>query len=136
MVVVQFYIIYHTQSIFIGVLGQLHVLVSFPVTWFLYRVIFQFKYMGMLNFMSMFVILGIGADDIFVFVDAWKQAQLEGPAVNKNLKTRLHWAWNRAASAMLITSLTDGHKCNQHCCRSKNFRGLYGHTCDGELHLR
>ena len=55
----------------------------------------------------MFIIIGIGADDIFVFIDAWQQALLEGPEVNKNLETRLNWAWNRAAKAMLITSLTD-----------------------------
>lgn len=61
-VIVLLYIIYHTESIFLGVLGQLHIIISFPVTWFIYRCIFQFKYMGMLNFISMFVIIGIGAD--------------------------------------------------------------------------
>eukprot|EP00942_MAST-04A_sp_MAST-4A-sp1_P003305 g3305.t1 len=105
--IVLFYIIYHTGSIFLGCLGQLHVVISFPVTWFLYRCVFQYKYMSMLNFTSMFIIIGIGADDIFVFIDAWQQALLEGPEVNKNLETRLNWAWNRAAKAMLITSLTD-----------------------------
>ena len=103
--IVLFYIIYHTGSIVLGCLGQLHVVISFPVTWFLYRCVFQYKYMGFLNFTSMFIIIGIGADDIFVFIDAWQQALLEGPEVNKNLETRLNWAWNRAAKAMLITSL-------------------------------
>merc|ERR1711871_1894532 len=107
MVLVLMYIIYHTNSIFLGVLGQAHVIISFPVTWFFYRVVFQFHYMGMPNFISMFVIIGIGADDIFVFIDAWKQARLEGAGVNKNLETRMAWAWKRASSAMLITSLTD-----------------------------
>ena len=105
--IVLLYTIYHTESIFLGILGQLHVIMSFPTTWFIYRVILQYKYMGILNFISMFVIIGIGADDIFVFVDAWKQAKLEGPIVNKNLESRLNWAWARAAKAMLITSLTD-----------------------------
>ena len=107
MVIVLIYMVYHTKSIFLGVLGQAHVLISFPVTWFFYRVVFQLHYMGMLNFISMFVIIGIGADDIFVFVDAWKQAKLQGPKVNKDLETRMAWAWRRASSAMLITSLTD-----------------------------
>jgi len=106
-VCVSAYMIYHTKSIFLGMLGQAHVMASFPVTWFLYRVVFQLKYMGMLNFISMFVIIGIGADDIFVFCDAWAQARLEGPVVNRTLETRLAWAYKRAASAMLITSLTD-----------------------------
>merc|ERR1719409_1663430 len=106
MVIVLIYMVY-TKSIFLGVLGQAHVLISFPVTWFFYRVVFQLHYMGILNFISMFVIIGIGADDIFVFVDAWKQTKSQGPKVNKDPETRMAWAWRRASSAMLITSLTD-----------------------------
>ena len=50
--------------------------------------------------------MGIGADDIFVFVDAFKQASLQEPHISGSLVTRFAWAYNRAASAMLATSLT------------------------------
>jgi predicted RND superfamily exporter protein len=52
----------------------------------------------------MFVILGIGADDIFVYSDAWKQSYVEIPDANK--QERVAWVFNRASKAMLITSVT------------------------------
>ena len=50
--------------------------------------------------------MGIGADDIFVFVDAWKQSAYEGPEVLADLETRMSWVYGRAGYAMLITSAT------------------------------
>ena len=49
-------------------------MLSFPVTWAIYSVVLQIRYMGMLNFFALFIVVGIGVDDIFVFMDAWKQA--------------------------------------------------------------
>ena len=66
------YLIAHTSSSLLAFAGLAHVLISFPTTWFFYYVVFRLKYMGTLNFVSLFVIMGIGADDIFVFVVAWK----------------------------------------------------------------
>ena len=82
-------------------------LISFQTTWFFYYVVFGLKYMGTLNFVSLFVIMGIGADDIFVFVDAWKQSRLQPPEVSGTVVGRLDWTYRRAAFTMLITSLTD-----------------------------
>ena len=49
--------------------------------------------------------MGIGADDIFVFLDAWRQSFTilpgETPAAN-----RLSWTMKRAGAAMLVTSIT------------------------------
>ena len=59
-----------------------------------------------LMYSGIFVILGIGADDIFVLSDAFKQASLQPPHISGSLETRFAWAYNRAASAMLATSLT------------------------------
>ena len=50
--------------------------------------------------------LAIGADDVFVFMDAWKQSFHAGREVNRDLTTRMSWVYRRAGKAMLITSLT------------------------------
>lgn len=54
---------------------------------------------------------GIGADDIFVLVDAWRQSELEdealvGPRGPDGLAKRFNWVWRRASTSMLVTSLT------------------------------
>ena len=52
-----------------------------------------------------YMILGIGADDVFIFYDAWLQsAHAEG--VNHSKRTRFLWAYRRSVGAMLVTTLT------------------------------
>ena len=101
------YMIFHTGSPFLTFMGLGHVLISFPTTWAIYYFIYNIKYQGFLNFISLFVIMGIGADDIFVFTDAWKQSKLEPEEISGSILGRLNWTYRRAAGAMLITSITD-----------------------------
>lgn len=52
----------------------------------------------------MFVIFALGADDVFVAVDKWKNARLERPhAPVQEIAAK---AFPDAASAMLLTTLT------------------------------
>ena len=97
---------FHTRSGFLAGLGMLHVLMSFPVAYFILRFVIGVEKFGMLNTLSVFVLLGIGADDIFLMVDAFKQSKAMGPSVSRSLHHRLAFTWSRAAKAMLITSLT------------------------------
>jgi len=98
------YMVFHTRSVFLTLMGLGHVLISFPATWCIYYLVFQIQYMGFLNFIALFVIMGIGADDIFVFVDAWKQSKLQkDPTISGSIEGRLEWTYRRAAGAMLVT---------------------------------
>lgn len=67
--------------------GMIHIIGAFLITYFFYRAVFRFYFMGFLNFMILFIILGIGADDIFLFVDAWKQSHVAGEETNRSLGT-------------------------------------------------
>ena len=42
------------------------ILLSIPVAWFIVRIICQVKYFAGLNFLAVFIVCAIGADDIFV----------------------------------------------------------------------
>ena len=52
-----------------------------------------------------FLLLGIGADDVFVFVDAFKQSE-HMASISHSLLKRLEYTSLRASKAVLITSLT------------------------------
>ena len=54
-----------------------------------------------------FVVLGVAADDVFVFTDAWRQSSRE-PLIKDDLVKRMNYSWRRAAKAMLVTSSTTG----------------------------
>ena len=79
---------------------------SLPLAWFFYDNVFQIKYFSLLNILCLFLVLAIGADDIFVFMDAYKQSATRGPEINSSLESRMSWVFRRSGSAMFVTSVT------------------------------
>ena len=92
-----------TGSLWITTWAVFSVLSSFNITNLIYRIVFDYRYIGIFHVLSIFIILGIGADDIFVFMDTWKQSQSKK---YKSLVHRLSDVYRHAAKAMFITSFT------------------------------
>ena len=67
------------------------------------RFICDFRYFGVFHILAVFIVLGIGADDIFVFFDTWKESGFKS---FPSLAHRLSYAYKRAARAMFFTSIT------------------------------
>ena len=62
-----------------------------------------------MQFLTVFIVLGVGADDVFVLVDAWKQSQAFVPDQGSDLDTlamRLKYSMVRTAQAVFNTSFT------------------------------
>eukprot|EP01052_Picozoa_sp_SAG31_P006144 SAG31_NODE_279_length_18600_cov_21.254527_18_plen_236_part_00 len=97
------YILASTRSFVIATCGMLHIFLSFFVTYAVYKEVLVWY--PCLLWLGLFVICGIGADDIFVFVDAWKQSSVLLPPTT-SLASRISWTHRRAAGAMFITSFT------------------------------
>ncbi|GAB1289239.1 Protein dispatched homolog 3 [Apodemus speciosus] len=71
------------------------------VALFLYHVVFGVQYLGILNGVAAFVIVGIGVDDVFVFINTYRQAtHLEDPQL------RMIHTIQTAGKATFFTSLT------------------------------
>ncbi len=98
-----FFMWLQTGSLWITSWAVFSVLSSFNITNLIYRIVFDYRYIGIFHVLSIFIILGIGADDIFVFMDTWKQSQGKK---YKSLAHRLSDVYRHAAKAMLITSFT------------------------------
>ena len=101
LVLVAVVLVVQTGSVFIMLTGIFEILVSFPIAAFIWFGVFQQKGITNLMFIGVFVILGIGADDIFVYVDAWKQSALEDPSISGSYETRFAWAYRRASKYTL-----------------------------------
>ncbi len=69
------YMCYHTGCLTLGCLGLLMILLSFPLALFLYVVVFRVRYFAMIHVLAIFIALGVGADDIFVYVNAWRHSR-------------------------------------------------------------
>jgi hypothetical protein len=53
-------------------IGVLLIGFSFSFSAIFYQGIFRITYMSTLHNLVIFIVLGIAADDIFVFIDAWR----------------------------------------------------------------
>ena len=99
---VSFWIRMHTGSCVISAFSMLQIVFSMPFAFFIYRCIFGITYFTQLHGCAIFLALGIGADDVFVFTDAWKQNKQK----NNNLVERLEMTLSRTILAVFNTSFT------------------------------
>ncbi|XP_069118440.1 protein dispatched homolog 1-like isoform X1 [Argopecten irradians] len=103
MVFIFSFMTYHTKSIWIAGFAVLSIITSFLGGNLIYRIIFDFQYFGFFHILAIFIALGIGADDLFVFYDAWRLTSFHS---YPTLSHRMSDAFNKSAQSMAITSLT------------------------------
>jgi hypothetical protein len=97
-------IVVHTKSPFITLIGLLQIIFSLPLSYFVYKLVAGLDFFPFLNFIGVFVIFALGADDVFVAVDKWKNARLEHPKATTEYIAAV--ALPDAAGAMFLTTLT------------------------------
>ena len=93
----------YTSSPLLAGLGLLQILLAFPVTLFCYSVVLRIKLFSVLQAMAIFVILGIGADDVLILTGALLQ---EKDAAARPATERFASAFASAFTAMLTTTVT------------------------------
>ena len=98
-----FFMLFQTRSLWITGWGLFSIFSSFFGANLIYRIVFDFRYIGIFHVLSVFIILGIGADDVFVFCDTWRASK---DKVYPNLVSRFSRVYSHAAGAMFITSFT------------------------------
>ena len=88
---------------------MLHIVLSFPLGYFLLRIVLGISFFDTMNTFLIYVILGIGADDVIIFIDCWKQIAVESD-IRKDgeytLEERVKHTMQRAGKAMGVTSAT------------------------------
>ena len=97
------FMLFQTQSLWITGWAVFSILTCFFGANLIYRVLLDCRYIGIFHVLSVFIILGIGADDVFVFIDTWKASESHS---FRNLASRMSFVYRRAASAMFTTSFT------------------------------
>ncbi|XP_071883004.1 protein dispatched homolog 3 isoform X1 [Anas platyrhynchos] len=88
-------------SVFLSFFGIASIGLSCLVALFLYHVVFGIQYLGILNGVAAFVIVGIGVDDVFVFINTYRQA-----THLKDVQLRMIHTIQTAGKATFFTSLT------------------------------
>eukprot|EP01052_Picozoa_sp_SAG31_P009086 SAG31_NODE_470_length_15239_cov_19.376288_5_plen_1816_part_00 len=105
LLLVLIYTAVHTGSLVLAVMTIAMIALSFPVSFFVYYTLFGTTTVGVLNVLSIYIVLGIGVDDCYVFLDGYKQCRL-GSNVGSLDPAVFGSAISRAARAMFVTTIT------------------------------
>ena len=92
-----------TRSFFITFFAIFSIITSYLLTNLIYRYAFEYEYFGFFHIIAMFIILGIGADDVFVFYDTWRLSETTKYSSKAH---RLSDCYRKAAKTTFVTSLT------------------------------
>ncbi|XP_065061104.1 protein dispatched homolog 3-like [Rhopilema esculentum] len=88
-------------SLWLTIFGVLTIVFSFPLSYFVYRVLLGINTVGILTGTTAFVIIGIGVDDVFVFINVFRQA-----THLKDIRERMKHLIATAGKATFFTSFT------------------------------
>ena len=95
-----------TQSIVLTLAGMFEIFMSIPLALFCWKILGGQKYVDFKVLVSVYIVVCIGADDVFVFVDTWKLSRAMPKTISGSLETRFAWTFKRAAGTMLTTTTT------------------------------
>ncbi|XP_071849565.1 protein dispatched homolog 1-like isoform X1 [Apostichopus japonicus] len=96
----------YTKSFFITIGSLLNMALSTVLTFFIYQVVFEVPFFPFTNIASLILLIAIGADDTFVFVDLWKIAKAEFGEDENHRVDALEQSTRHALFTLLVTTLT------------------------------
>ena len=94
----------YTSSLFITTLSIVAFVASLGVAYFFYMTVFRVSFFAFLNVIAIVIALGIGSDDVFVYIDVWRQTKRRHP--NSSTAKRVAMTLRHAALSMFVTSFT------------------------------
>ena len=90
---------------FVLVIGTFtNVLLSFGFAYFLYYYVCQMVFFPFINLVASLLLIAIGADDVFVFHDAWLQVKADHPTCSAD--QRMSKTFSHAIVSISVTSFT------------------------------
>ncbi|CAL9692176.1 unnamed protein product [Knipowitschia caucasica] len=103
-VIVLFVMCLYTRSVFITLMTIIAIISSLIVSYFLYRLVFNFEFFPFMNLTALIILVGIGADDAFVLCDVWNYTKFDKP--HADLSEKVSITLQHAALSMFVTSFT------------------------------
>uniref|UniRef100_A0A3P9DDF1 Protein dispatched homolog 1 n=1 Tax=Maylandia zebra TaxID=106582 RepID=A0A3P9DDF1_9CICH len=94
----------YTRSVFITLMTIIAIISSLIVSYFLYRMVFDFEFFPFMNLTALIILVGIGADDAFVLCDVWNYTKFDKP--HAELAETVGVTLQHAALSMFVTSFT------------------------------
>lgn len=104
MIVVFLIMWFFMGSFILTLCGLMCVIYATALSYFLYTRVYKLDFFPFLNITTLVFLVGIGADDAFVYYDIWRQTKAANP--NANIMQLTLKTLRYAAVSMFVTSLT------------------------------
>merc|ERR1740117_178344 len=99
---VTFYATMHTRSVFLAVTGLFLVMLSIPAALSIFSMASGMESVSLMSCLSVFIVIGLGSDMLFVYTDFWKQSIQH----SRDPVKRLKFTYKQAASSTAATTFT------------------------------
>lgn len=96
------YLIAHTRSIFVSLMGIIIIFLSIPFSVVIVAVLAGITKLSVAFFLSVFLIIGLGSDVVFVYTDFWRDSSRR----KETEKERIMWSYAQAGRSSFATSFT------------------------------
>eukprot|EP00929_Paragymnodinium_shiwhaense_P041948 TRINITY_DN21789_c0_g1_i1.p1 TRINITY_DN21789_c0_g1~~TRINITY_DN21789_c0_g1_i1.p1 ORF type:complete len:1273 (+),score=262.68 TRINITY_DN21789_c0_g1_i1:219-4037(+) len=96
------YLMVHTRSVLLSIMGLLIIGISVPLSYVIFAVLSGATTMSIASFLSLFLVVGLGSDVVFVYTDVWR----DSVGVADNEEARMVWCYQHAGKATLATTFT------------------------------
>eukprot|EP00930_Biecheleria_cincta_P052441 TRINITY_DN3768_c1_g1_i2.p1 TRINITY_DN3768_c1_g1~~TRINITY_DN3768_c1_g1_i2.p1 ORF type:complete len:1305 (+),score=119.87 TRINITY_DN3768_c1_g1_i2:214-3915(+) len=101
LLLVYLYMAAYTRAPMIALFGMMTMILSIPIGMVLFR-LSGHPTMPAINFLVLFLLTGIGADNLFILIDTWRQTKRDF----RNLKSRLRLTFARAGKSLTACGTT------------------------------
>ena len=95
---------FYTKSFALMLATVLNVAISLVLACAIYFFIFRLKFFPFINLLAGLVLIAVGADDVFIFYDTWKQVRMDDPQLT--MSQSLSRTYSHAALSIFVTSFT------------------------------
>lgn len=95
---------FYTESVLLTFLLVLSVVSALIIAYFIYMVVLGLEFFPFLNITTLIFLVGIGADDAFVFTDVWRHSKQNNPGASLTRITAD--TLKHASLSMFVTSFT------------------------------
>jgi predicted RND superfamily exporter protein len=100
------YVTIHLGSLFLSSVSMMNIALSVPMGLVFYKVFLRIPFFSLLHILVVLFVLGIGADNTFLFNDTWEGAK-KIPVLKQDLEGRVAYTIRKASSAIIATSVTN-----------------------------
>jgi len=102
LVMVHLYVLVHTRSFLLCLAGPLIAILAVPLTYVACACFFGATTVSFTSFLALFLVVGFGADVVFVYTDFWNSSKQH----RENDEDRVVWTYGCAAKASFATTAT------------------------------